>query len=881
MPSKSTMKNSYYKESLADAARSLQKYIAEPNFYHNAPPSLDREQNCQSPDVQLRHKKLLDEARLAVDNCMNYPSFDPTGDPIEAPLCDQASHTAQSLPSSQPQFQQLQVIQHSPRFNGMLGDTSNFNFLQCFVDLQSKYPQVPLQALATTFNNLYLRIKYNDIDVVKATLTGCQDGFGYLYDSRYVYLINPDILKGYPRGYWRSKDGQAQGLGCIDLRMHITGATELEVIEDIAGIFGMKFSDDVVTQQNGASLRFLGLNNTRRFHAKAWKRDQPGLHSLGDHGNDRKNLKLAPFVTQQDCQNELSWIPYPSTYDTKYFGHPVFDKFCFASKPYVFCTESGQPSFSLYEWLFGFKAFRLFCTLRNDNFTNQINWEFIAPPSYKHMIYNRHMIDKFNNSEVHIHDEISRATSQNIEHIVPTWSGDLSIASSLNWEFLKGRKVRYVFDETVPDSYKIGDILIKKFRKDGIFFVLQFASQYEESTENKIISNYKSVGGCTICNWIGEADFYAHAKRRYPGLCLESMVDEIVSCIKTNDDYHGLESPSDWLLEPFCVKDELILAVGETNAGKTFVCIDFAAALATGGSIGTRLKAIRPVVTLYIDSELPGKKFMKRFKDLLVNYGNVESVPNFKYVSLLDEGKTIDLSTHKDQAWLEKVILESKAEFVVIDSLSGVLPYGSEQKAPKWQLVHIFLRSITSRGITVLIAHHLNKKGDPLGTNKIRHDVDLAISIKRTDCLDEETIAEISFTKTRYVFGKLRKPFTIEYFDGNGGTMRDVDGERKGESHAPCLVSQGDNSLHGLTGIELDIYEFLRNSRQKFFKRGDIVKNVKCKSPETVRKYLAILFDKRLVKTTGEGSGTKYFLPENAPTIEIHTAEVMPESLLE
>ena len=77
----------------------------------------------------------------------------------------------------------------------------------------------------------------------------------------------------------------------------------------------------------------------------------------------------------------------------------------------------------------------------------------MLPPKYEDMIYNRHLIDQNNYKEVHIHDDIANTHFSNSNSSTGTWAGDLSICSKLDWSFLQGRDVRYIFDIKIKSSF--------------------------------------------------------------------------------------------------------------------------------------------------------------------------------------------------------------------------------------------------------------------------------------------------------------------------------------------------------------------------------------------------------------------------------------------
>jgi AAA domain len=167
----------------------------------------------------------------------------------------------------------------------------------------------------------------------------------------------------------------------------------------------------------------------------------------------------------------------------------------------------------------------------------------------------------------------------------------------------------------------------------------------------------------------------------------------------------------------------IVLMGGQAKIGKTFLLLDMAHALASGGSLWeTNYKVIEPVPVLYCEQEV-GEAEFKRRVDLRYNTMGEEPPEGFHYVSKM---KNFLLDTNEGQRRLAMEIDASKAKVVIIDPIGRCLLGEENDNGAIGKLFQRFDELIISKpGLTIVIAHHFGKPSisddyDPLNPYNFR-----------------------------------------------------------------------------------------------------------------------------------------------------------------
>ncbi|MBV5341880.1 MAG: AAA family ATPase [Deltaproteobacteria bacterium] len=353
--------------------------------------------------------------------------------------------------------------------------------------------------------------------------------------------------------------------------------------------------------------------------------------------------------------------------------------------------------------------------------------------------------------------------------------------------------------------------------------------------------------------------FYDYAKSLH-GLNLKPQGKEVKTYAKSIADFDQMETESSWIIQDLIEEGEFVLLMAGQKKSKSLLALDFSLMIACGESIDNRLSVIKPDKVLLIDTEMPENKFSSRVKKLSENYTYKERIiHNFRFICIKGLRRKIDLSTADDQKWIENEIKDAK--FIVFDNLGGFLPYGSEKNESFWEPVSLWFKSLTSKGLTVFLVHHLNKSGEHRGTGKITDDVDLVLTLKKPEsCPSNKTIIEFTITDARYLHGNQRDPFEIEYYEENKIIKRivrpsDVELNKQKKS----IVTEKEISEHGLTDLQIEMLSKARDPKTEFIKAGMFSNSdIKGRSASSITNILTDLCTKGLLEKSGIKNGVKY-----------------------
>lgn len=229
--------------------------------------------------------------------------------------------------------------------------------------------------------------------------------------------------------------------------------------------------------------------------------------------------------------------------------------------------------------------------------------------------------------------------------------------------------------------------------------------------------------------------------------------------------------PPEPLIEPFLPSGELAMIAAERGVGKTQVSLALAVAAATGTS-ALRFHAPKPRRVLFIDGEMGGGLMKQRLAEavsrLPVNAAPPQSLI-FLTPSMCTDGIMPDLATEEGRAAVDVLVEELEPDLIVIDNISTLFRSGaSENDSDSWRAPQQWLVSLKSRGIAVLLVHHLGKNGNQRGTS-VREDVlGCSIKLKRPqDCDASQGCRFIwEYTKARALTGDAVDSFEAALVDG-------------------------------------------------------------------------------------------------------------------
>lgn len=242
--------------------------------------------------------------------------------------------------------------------------------------------------------------------------------------------------------------------------------------------------------------------------------------------------------------------------------------------------------------------------------------------------------------------------------------------------------------------------------------------------------------------------------------------------------------PREMLIEPILPEQGLAMLHSCRGIGKTFLSLGIAAAVASGGKF-LRWTAPRPRRVLYVDGELPAKTIQERFAMVLAGLENCEPAPDMLRVITPDiqDRAMPDLVTLEGQGLIEEHL--SGVDLLVLDDLSALCRYGSENEGEAWLPVQQWALDLRRRGVSVLFIHHAGKNKSQRGTSRREDLLDTVITLKHPfDYRPKDGLrCEVHFEKTPSMLGEAAMPFEARLESGPDGravwTCRDLEDAKK------------------------------------------------------------------------------------------------------
>lgn len=232
------------------------------------------------------------------------------------------------------------------------------------------------------------------------------------------------------------------------------------------------------------------------------------------------------------------------------------------------------------------------------------------------------------------------------------------------------------------------------------------------------------------------------------------------------------------ILSPWLCSQSLSMIYSWRGTGKTWVALNIAYAVATGGSF-LRWKAEQPIKVLYIDGEMPAYSLKERLEKIAGVMPHPEILriltPDFQPSGIPD------LSNGQGQEEFESVI-EADTKLIIVDNISALCRTGKENESESWMPVQEWALRMRAKGISVLFIHHAGKGGGQRGSSKREDILDTVINLKRPMDYkqDQGACFEVHFEKARHIHGDETNPFLARLeTDPNERsiwTMKDLEG---------------------------------------------------------------------------------------------------------
>ena len=180
-------------------------------------------------------------------------------------------------------------------------------------------------------------------------------------------------------------------------------------------------------------------------------------------------------------------------------------------------------------------------------------------------------------------------------------------------------------------------------------------------------------------------------------------VDELYPCVDWSQLWAKAGDPPEWLCEPLLLAGRAVALFSPAKAGKSLLCLEIAAALATGRPVlGNPARA--PISVLYVDCENTEDDLRERLADL--GYGPDSDLSRLHYLSF----PTLPaLDSARGGYHLQRVAEHHDARLVVIDTVSRVID-GEENDADTFRALYRHaVMPLKAAGRAVLRLDHTGK----------------------------------------------------------------------------------------------------------------------------------------------------------------------------
>jgi predicted ATP-dependent serine protease len=215
----------------------------------------------------------------------------------------------------------------------------------------------------------------------------------------------------------------------------------------------------------------------------------------------------------------------------------------------------------------------------------------------------------------------------------------------------------------------------------------------------------------------------------------------------------------------------LAMIHAERGIGKTYVALEIAYAVATGGKF-LHWEAKRSRGVLLLDGEMPAITLKERLQRIVSSNGGALPIAPFAIITPdFQEYGMPDLATEEDQTEIQQYIT-NEIELVIVDNISSLVRSGEENKAEDWLPVQAWALKLRANGKSVLFIHHSGKKGIQRGTSRREDVLDTVICLKRPANYSPADGARfiVCFEKNRGIFGKDTESFEAHLKDGQWTT---------------------------------------------------------------------------------------------------------------
>ena len=238
-----------------------------------------------------------------------------------------------------------------------------------------------------------------------------------------------------------------------------------------------------------------------------------------------------------------------------------------------------------------------------------------------------------------------------------------------------------------------------------------------------------------------------------PGAATLSENVTVESCLKAIDSVACTSTellekefkPLKTYISPFLTEASLAMIYGPAGSGKTFLLYLLTVFLTRKNAMNAKIGPLvveAQAAVLYIDGEMLPQQNQARLSSIIGPFGpESEEYPLILLTSDELSNKRGERCNIAAEQWRNALTMYLKnntvIKILVLDNLASLMPGVSENSKESWDNVNMWLLSLKTLGVTVIIVHHANKNGDYRGHSSRVGSLDTVIGLKSLNGADD------------------------------------------------------------------------------------------------------------------------------------------------
>jgi hypothetical protein len=201
-----------------------------------------------------------------------------------------------------------------------------------------------------------------------------------------------------------------------------------------------------------------------------------------------------------------------------------------------------------------------------------------------------------------------------------------------------------------------------------------------------------------------------------------------------------------FLLDPWLREAESVLLYAPTGAGKSFLALSAAIAVADGGKLLGWAAGTCPEThdgkgwrVIYVDGEMHLGDLQERLRGLLAGAEGTNREQVLSNLTLISrqgqsgEGWFPSITDTEGVAFYRNLVREHDADLIVFDNFSTLGEVEDENAASSFNAIVTTLLSLKQMGVATMLVHHAGKNGNMRGSTKLAATFEVIVKLDVKD----------------------------------------------------------------------------------------------------------------------------------------------------